>query len=639
MKHGIIGTAGHVDHGKTVLIKALTGMDTDRLAEEKRRGITIDLGFAHLDWPDGTQAGIVDVPGHEKFIKNMLAGAGGIDLALLVVAADEGVMPQTVEHLDILSLLGIRDGIVVLTKADLADADWLEMIRKQVQELVRGTFLEGAPILPVSAVTGSGISELNEQLHSLVLHTKEKSTLAPFRLPIDRVFSVDGFGTVVTGTLTEGVIRVGDPVELTPSGLTSRVRNIQVHGQNTETAYAGQRAALNLPSLKKEELRRGDAAVKPGSVRPSRMLDVRLRCLPDAHRTILSGSQVHLYHGASVQLAKAVLLDRDELPPGAQCFAQLRLTEPLAARQGDRFVIRFYSPLETIGGGVVLDPCPPRRKRYDPAVLESLLVREQGSDRQRLLQAVAGFGVRLPNAGELAGVFGLDVAAVPPIIAELVSCGQLAEPLPGRYVTAAALDDLWPRCREILDTYHRRFPLHAGIPAAELRQKLFRKAEPAEADALLGVFLAEGRLTNTAGRYALAGFSVRLTKRQTAIREELLRRFLQGGMEPEPIEAVLAVIPSPELETARQVLESLLTCGDLVRLSPELCWHRDIWHQALEALQAQCTAHGAVTLAELRDALGTTRKYALLFLEACDRRRITIREGDLRRLNMDVQVR
>lgn len=234
---------------------------------------------------------------------------------------------------------------------------------------------------------------------------------------------------------------------------------------------------------------------------------------------------------------------------------------------------------------------------------------------------------------------GLDVAAVPPIIAELVSCGQLAEPLPGRYVAAAALDDLWPRCREILDTYHRRFPLHAGIPAAELRQKLFRKAEPAEADALLGVFLAEGRLTNTAGRYALAGFSVHLTKRQTAIREELLRRFLQGGMEPEPIEAVLAVIPSPELETARQVLESLLTCGDLVRLSPELCWHRDIWHQALEALQAQCTAHGAVTLAELRDALGTTRKYALLFLEACDRRRITIREGNLRRLNMDVQVR
>mgnify|MGYP000137387472 CR=1 FL=1 len=480
MKHGIIGTAGHVDHGKTVLTKALTGMDTDRLAEEKCRGITIDLGFAHLDWPDGTQAGIVDVPGHEKFIKNMLAGAGGIDLALLVVAADEGVMPQTVEHLDILSLLGIRDGIVVLTKADLADADWLEMIRKQVQELVRGTFLEGAPILPVSAVTGSGIPELNEQLHSLVLHTKEKSTLAPFRLPIDRVFSVDGFGTVVTGTLTEGVIRVGDPVELTPSGLTSRVRNIQVHGQNTETAYAGQRAALNLPSLKKEELHRGDAAVKPGSVRPSRMLDVRLRCLPDAHRTILSGSQVHLYHGASVRLAKAVLLDRDELPPGAQCFAQLRLTEPLAARQGDRFVIRFYSPLETIGGGVVLDPCPPRRKRYDPAVLESLLVREQGSDRQRLLQAVAGFGVRLPNAGELAGVSGLDVAAVPPIIAELVSCGQLAEPLPGRYVTAAALDDLWPRCREILDAYHRKFPLHAGIPAAELRQKLFRKAEPAE---------------------------------------------------------------------------------------------------------------------------------------------------------------
>ena len=333
MKHVIIGTAGHVDHGKTVLVKALTGTDTDRLAEEKRRGITIEPGFARLDWPDGTQAGIVDVPGHEKFIKNMLAGAGGIDLAMLVIAADEGVMPQTVEHLDILSLLGVQGGLVVLTKAELVDDDWLEFVRRQALELTEGTFLEGAPILSVSAVTGQGIPELRDALYRLVQEAREKSALAPFRLPIDRVFSVDGFGTVVTGTLTEGVIRVGDPVELTPSGLTSRVRNIQVHGQNTETAYAGQRAALNLPSLKKEELHRGDAAVKPGSVRPSRMLDVRLRCLPDAHRTILSGSQVHLYHGASVRLAKAVLLDRDELPPGAQCFAQLRLTEPLAARQ------------------------------------------------------------------------------------------------------------------------------------------------------------------------------------------------------------------------------------------------------------------------------------------------------------------
>ncbi len=633
MKHVIIGTAGHVDHGKTVLINALTGIDTDRLAEEKRRGITIDLGFAHLDWPDGAQAGIVDVPGHEKFIKNMLAGAGGIDLALLVIGADEGVMPQTVEHLDILSLLGIRDGLVVLTKTDLVDNGWLELVRTQAAELVRGTFLEGKPILPVSAVTGAGLPELKEALHRLVLNAREKSALAPFRLPIDRVFSVDGFGTVVTGTLIEGAVRPGDAVELVPSGLFGRVRTVQVHGKAVDTACAGQRAALNLTGLKKEDIRRGDAAVKPGSVHPSRMLDVRLRCLADARRTILSGSQVHLYHGTSVQLAKAVLLDRDELSPGQGCYAQLRLTEPIAAKSGDRFVVRFYSPVETIGGGTVLDPCPPRHKRHDPAVLEALAVREQGSAAQRLMQATDSCGVSLPTAAQLAESSGLDADTLAQTAAELLARGQLAEPLPGRYVSAGVLENLWPRCREALANYHAKHPLHAGMPAAELRQKLFRGTDSAQGDALLGLFLRQGRVRYTTGRYALAEFSVRLTRRQAALREELLDRFRQGGMEPEPIEDVLSTLPLKEQPEARQVLESLLTGGDLVRLSPELCWHRDIWQSALDTLRALCAADGTVTLAALRDALGTTRKYALLFLEACDRRRITVREGDLRRLN------
>lgn len=633
MKHVIIGTAGHVDHGKTVLIKALTGIDTDRLAEEKRRGITIDLGFAHLDWPDGAQAGIVDVPGHEKFIKNMLAGAGGIDLALLVIAADEGVMPQTVEHLDILSLLGVRDGLVVLTKTDLVDTAWLELVRTQAAELVQGTFLAGKPILPVSAVTGAGLPELKDALHNLVLNTQEKSAIAPFRLPIDRVFSVDGFGTVVTGTVIEGAVRPGDEVELAPSGLSGRVRAVQVHGKSVDAACAGQRAALNLTGLKKEDIRRGNAAVSPGSVRPSRMLDVRLQCLADSRRTILSGSQLHLYHGTAIQLAKAVLLDRDELSPGQDCYAQLRLTEPIAVKSGDRFVVRFYSPVETIGGGTVLDPCPPRHKRNDPAVLGALAIREQGSAGQRLLQSAASFGVSLPTAAQLSERAGLDSSALAASLAELLSHGQLAEPLLGRYVSASALDALWPRCREVLANYHAKHPLHAGMPAAELRQKLFRETAPAEGDTLLEIFLREGRVRYTAGRYALAEFSVRLTKRQSVLSQELLDLFRQGGMEPDTMDTVLSALPLQDLLEARQVLESLLTSGELVRLSPELCWHRDIWQSALDTLQALCAANGSVTLADMRDALGTTRKYALLFLEACDRRRITLREGDLRRLN------
>ena len=634
MKHVIIGTAGHVDHGKTVLVKALTGTDTDRLAEEKRRGITIEPGFARLDWPDGTQAGIVDVPGHEKFIKNMLAGAGGIDLAMLVIAADESVMPQTVEHLDILSLLGVQGGLVVLTKAELVDDDWLELVRRQALELTEGTFLEGAPILSVSAVTGQGIPELRDALYRLVQEAREKSALAPFRLPIDRVFSVDGFGTVVTGTLTEGAVRVGDAVELVPSGLQSWVRTLQVHSESVDAAYAGQRAALNLTNLQKSEIRRGDAAVRPGSARSSRMLDVRLRCLRNAKRTVLNGSQVHLYHGTSVHLAKAVLLERDELRPGESCLAQLRLTEPMAVKQGDRFVIRFYSPVETIGGGKVLDPRPLRHKRHDPAVLDSLILREQGSGSQRLLQAAEEFGVSLPDSSQLAERSGLDTGTAVSLLADLLNQGKLAEPLPGRYAAASALDTLWDRCRELLSAYHQKHPLHAGMPAAELRQKLFRQITPAEGDALLEVFRAEGRMKRAENRWALAEFSIRLTKRQTALRDALLERFLRGGPEPDTVEAVLDSIPPERREEARQVLESLLTGGELVRLSPELCWHREVFQEGLDILRTLCADHGAVTLAEVRDALDTTRKYALLFLEACDRRQITVREGDCRRLKL-----
>ena len=319
MKHVIIGMAGHVDHGKTELVKALTGVDTDRLAEEKKRGITIDLGFARLDFPDGSCASIVDVPGHERFIKNMLAGAGGVDLAMLVVAADEGFMPQTVEHLDILQLLGVKDGLIVLTKTDLVDEDWLNMLEEDVKSRVKGTFLEDKPILRTSVRTGEGIEALREALHDSTLHAEEKSARTPFRLPIDRVFSVDGFGTIVTGTLIDGHIAVGDEAQLMPLGNQCRVRNLQVHGRDVSAVYAGQRAAVNLAGIKKESISRGDVLCRTDSMQPSLMLDVKLQNLPDSKRIIESGSRLHLYHGAAVRLAKAVLLDRDALRPGGSC--------------------------------------------------------------------------------------------------------------------------------------------------------------------------------------------------------------------------------------------------------------------------------------------------------------------------------
>ncbi len=632
MKHVIIGTAGLVDHGKTLLVKALTGIDTDRLVEEKKRGITIELGFAHLDFDDGTQAGIVDVPGHEKFIKNMLAGAGGIDLAMLVVAADEGFMPQTVEHLGILSLLGIQDGLVVITKCDMADPEWVEMVKEDVRTHVEGTFLEGKPVFTVSAYTGQGISELRQALKELVQKAAEKNMRTPFRLPIDRVFSVDGFGTVVTGTLIEGFVSNGDMAEILPGGVQARVRNLQVHDRDVETAYAGQRVAINLAGVKKADLGRGDVIARPGSVRTSLMLDARLQNLKNSQRTILSGSQVHLYHGSAVRLCKVVLLDRDVLQPGESCYAQLRLTEEIAAKRGDRFVIRFYSPLETIGGGVVLDDLPRRHKRGDQAVLEALAIRESGSGDDQLVQLVAEHGHSLPTLEKLAAPQNLDREELGRSLEELTSAGKVLQPLPGRYLAASVFDAIWDSCRGLLEQYHRQNPLHAGMKVAELRQKLLKNTDQAVADAILAALAREGKIKAVADRYALADFAVHLTKRQSAIREKLLQTYRKAGLEVPGLDEVIASFPPAEQGDCRQVVESLVSGGGLVMLTPQLCLHSQVYAQVCDKTRDFMAEHQELTLAEFRDLLGTSRKYALAVLEYYDKNKILKKDGDVRRL-------
>ena len=632
MKHVIIGTAGHVDHGKTLLVKALTGIDTDRLVEEKKRGITIELGFAHLDFDDGTQAGIVDVPGHEKFIKNMLAGAGGIDLAMLVVAADEGFMPQTVEHLGILSLLGIQDGLVVITKCDIADPEWVEMVKEDVRTHVEGTFLEGKPVFTVSAYTGQGIPELRQALKELVQKAAEKNMRTPFRLPIDRVFSVDGFGTVVTGTLIEGSVSNGDMAEILPGGVQARVRNLQVHDRDVETAYAGQRVAINLAGVKKADLGRGDVIARPGSVRTSLMLDARLQNLKNSQRTILSGSQVHLYHGSAVRLCKVVLLDRDALQPGESCYAQLRLTEEIAAKRGDRFVIRFYSPLETIGGGVVLDDLPRRHKRGDQAVLEALAIRESGSGDDQLVQLVAEHGHSLPTLEKLAAPQNLDREELGRSLEELTSAGKVLQPLPGRYLAASVFDAIWDSCRGLLEQYHRQNPLHAGMKVAELRQKLLKNTDQAVADAILAALAREGKIKAVADRYALADFAVHLTKRQSAIREKLLQTYRKAGLEVPGLDEVIASFPPAEQGDCRQVVESLVSGGGLVMLTPQLCLHSQVYAQVCDKTRDFMAEHQELTLAEFRDLLGTSRKYALAVLEYYDKNKILKKDGDVRRL-------
>ena len=629
MKHVIIGTAGHVDHGKTLLIKALTGIDTDRLAEEKKRGITIELGFAHLDWPDGTQAGIVDVPGHEKFIKNMLAGAGGIDLAMLVIAADDGIMPQTIEHLDILTLLGIKDGLIVITKADTVDPEWLEMMHEEIREKTEGSFLEGKPIVAVSAYTGQGIPELKEMLRELVQQAEEKSMRIPFRLPIDRVFSVEGFGTVVTGTLIEGAIREGEPAQLVPSGAQTRIRNLQVHGKNVETAYAGQRVALNLAGLKKEDIQRGNCVAKPGSVRTSRMLDVRLQNLKDSQRIIHNDSQVHLFHGSAVLLAKVVLFGREELKPGESCYAQLRLTEPIATKNGDRFVIRFFSPLETIGGGVILDDQPRRHKRSDPKIQEILRIKESGSRDDLTVQLLTEFGTKLPTAAQLVARLQREEADIQDELYALCGRGLAMEALPGRYIAAATVDHVWKDCREILTAYHRQNPLHAGIQSAELRQKLCKGMDRSCADALIAILHREGKLRKQGDRFALSDFTVTLTKRQRGIREKLLKIYTASGIETPITEHVMEGFPANERAEARQVLESLITSGDLIFLTPQICLYRDDYNRVLEAAKTHFETNDSLTLAQLRDLLNTSRKYAQAIIEYFDKVHITRKDGDI----------
>ena len=632
MNHVIIGTAGHVDHGKTLLIKALTGIDTDRLQEEKKRGITIELGFAHLDWPDGTQAGIVDVPGHEKFIKNMLAGAGGIDLAMLIVAADDGFMPQTLEHLDILTLLGIKDGCVVITKSDVVDPEWLEMMKEEIVGRVEGTFLEGKPVHCVSAYTGQGIPELREELHGMVQRAAIKNMRVPFRLPVDRVFSVDGFGTVVTGTLIEGSMHEGDPAELVPGGAETRIRNIQVHGKDVDTAYAGQRVAVNLAGLKKTDVKRGDAVAKPGSVRTSRMLDVRLQNLKGSNRVIQNDSQVHLYHTSQVQLAKVVLLDRDTLKPGESCYAQLRMAEPISTKSGDRFVIRFYSPLETIGGGVILDDSPARHKRFQQPVLEALKIKESGSGGDRVIQVLTEFGTELPDAAKLAAKLRMEETEVADAVRELCARGRAVEPLEGRYVAAAVMDRTWDACRDILAGYHKLNPLHAGMKEAEVRQKCFKALDQTTADALLRALRQEGKLRRVSERYALADFEIKFTKRQNNIRQKLLQTYRKAELESPSTDDVMAAFPQNEKTDAKQVLESLVTGGELVMLTPQICWYKDTYERVCEVVKAHFAEHETLTLGELRDLLNSSRKYTLAVLEYYDKNRITKKDGDLRRL-------
>ncbi len=629
MKNIIIGTAGHVDHGKTALIRALTGIETDRIKEEKKRGITIELGFAYLDLPNGEKAGIIDVPGHEKFVKNMLAGAGGIDLALLVVAADEGFMPQTREHLGILSLLNIPEGLIVVTKKDMVDEDWLEVVCEDIREEVKGTFLESAPILTVSSYTGEGIEDLRQAIFALIDQSSQiKNPNTPFRIPVDRVFSIEGFGTVITGTLIEGQMSVGDPVTIYPKGLQTKIRNLQVHSHDVTTAYAGQRVAVNLAGLKKTDLEKGDVVAQSDSMHNTMMLDVKLSILKNCNRDIFNGTRLHLYHGARDILCKCILMDREVVSAGDEAYAQLRLEEEIAAKTGDRFILRFYSPVETIGGGVILDSNPMKHKRNDPAVLAALNIKDTGSEKEKIEEALKEYSSRYETTAFLKTHTNIDSELFDSIVQVLLEQGQVFPINSNVVIHKAFLQSMEQRAEKLLTRYHEENPLRAGMKRDEFRSKLFPDQDIAVADKVTDYMVKDGVLTTPQGAVALASFAVQFSADQEKLMAQLEKVFLDGGYAVPSLDEVAAQFSKEK--AFKQVLESMITAGKLIKLTDQILYHVDVYQQALKLAMDYVAEHGQITLGETRDLLGSSRKYTLALLEYWDRKNITKKVGEAR---------
>jgi selenocysteine-specific elongation factor len=630
MKQVVMGTAGHIDHGKTQLIKALTGVDTDRLKEEKERGITIDLGFAHFTCDDGTEVGVIDVPGHERFVRNMLAGVGGIDLVMLVIAADEGVMPQTREHLAICQLLRIKDGLVALTKVDLVDEDWLALVIEDSREFLKGTFLESKPIVGVSAKTGQGLDALKAALGTLAARVPPKHVEGKFRLPIDRVFTIRGFGTVVTGTLFSGSIRVEDRVEIYPKGIQAKVRGLQVHNESVAEAVAGQRTAINLQGIEKVELARGDVLGRPGEFAPTFMLDAVLQHLPDAPRPLRHRSRLRLHLGTSEIMGRVILLDRDALAPGEEAYVQFRLEEPAVALPRDRYVIRSYSPVQTIGGGMLLDVQPAKHRRGDAGLASHFQILAAGSAEQMYayhLREAAHRGLRLsaylPRT-ELPEPRLRHVAAT----LHQTRRARAVNAEMRWYVHEEAFRNLTAELRQHLAAFHRQNPLRPGMALEELRGKV-RTLEERVCLLALEQLQQQGEVVIERDRVRLASHQVALDDARERLLRQLEGEFLEAGYQPPRVEEVQTKLNIGR-GADKELLQVLVDQGRVLRLKDNVVFHRTNVEKAEALLVQFLREHRAITPIEFKDLLGVSRKYAIPLLEYFDSQKVTIRVGDKR---------
>ncbi|HEX8600483.1 MAG TPA: selenocysteine-specific translation elongation factor [Chloroflexia bacterium] len=617
----VIGTAGHVDHGKSTLVKALTGIDPDRLQEEKAREMTIDLGFAWLTLPSGREVSVVDVPGHERFIKNMLAGAGGLDAALLVIAADEGPMPQTEEHLAILHLLGVSRGIAVLTKRDTVDDEWLALVEEEVRERLKGTTLEGAPILAVSARTGQGLEELKLAMDRLLEQTEPRADKGRPRLPVDRVFTIAGFGTVVTGTLTDGRFKVGQEVEIVPGGLRSRIRGLQSHKHKVDSIGPGNRVAVNLVGVEVDELARGMVVALPGTLEPTTRVDVRLDLLVDSPVTLEQNSSLDFFTGASETPAQATLLDVDRLEPGQSGLVQLRLREPVAVAKGDRYIVRRPSPSLTIGGGEVIDPHPRRHKRFSEETLQTLRTLQQGTPEELLLEALGNTAQEVKVVMEKSGVpAGVAVEA----LAKLLDSGQvlqLSPQSPPLVMAAPAWEVLMKRVVTLLGHHHHHQPLRRGMSKEELRSRLAREVTVKAFPHIMGLGVSRGVIAEDATTYRLPDFEPTFSPQQKKQVAQFMELHQASPYSP----------PAPsEIGLDPEVVAALVESGELVKLDEGLLYTRRAYEQMRERILRTIDEQGEINVAIMRDLFGTTRKYAIPFLEHLDEQKVTRRVGDVR---------
>jgi len=632
-KHVILGTAGHVDHGKTALVKALTGVDTDRLKEEKERGISIELGFANLFLLGDLEIGIVDVPGHERFVKTMLAGVGGIDLALLVIAADEGIMPQTREHLDICQLLRIKKGLVALTKSDLVDEEWLRMVKGEVEEFLKGTLLEGCPIIPCSVVTGAGLAELTAAIATLASSLEEKPMTGIFRLPIDRVFTIKGFGTVVTGTLLSGCIRVGEEVQVYPGSISTKVRRIQVHNHFVEKARAGQRTAINLPNIELNQVSRGDVLSLPGQLQSTLLLDARFLLLKSSPRPLKARSRVRFHAGTSEIFARILPLESEEIAPGEETFVQMKLEAPAALLPGDRFVLRSYSPAMTIGGGQILDTHPVRHRSRQAKTLEALRLLLEGNATQRLEEVLRSSAARPLSLSTLILAAGMDRDTLLTHLQALIQGGK-AIALKEReevYLHLQTYERIREQILQQLALFHQQETLKEGMMQEDLRGRLAPPPGMALFQKVIGHLKEEGKIVAEKGRIRLTSHRPRLGEEEEKTKLALERTYQKAGFQPPPLPEVLQGTGKDE-KRAFDLVRLLMDEGTLIRVKGDLLFHRESYEKAQEMIVGRLGQNPTLSVSQFKELLGISRKWAIPLLEHFDEIKLTRRVGDDRTL-------